>query len=116
MSEKAEKDYGGNLGQVGGTGSPAEDREEERERNRLWNLKEDAKWGKDTRTQKNAITELGKIGTPAISYLEEILSVLAQSEMRQYCQDAIHGISRPVPGEAEHSVEKVLETKVKTPD
>jgi len=115
MSERAENFYG-NPGRVGGTGSPAEDMEEERARNRLWDLKEEAKWGKDAMTQKKAIEELSKSGAPAISYLEEILAVVPPGEIRQYCQDAINGISRPLSNEREDGVEKALETKVRTPD
>lgn len=115
MSERAENYYG-NPGRVGGTGSPAEDMEEERARNRLWDLKEEAKWGKDTTTQKKAIEELSKNGAPAISYLEEILSVVPPGEIKQYCHDAINGIGRPHPNEREDGVEKALETKVRTPD
>ncbi len=114
MSERAE-DYYGNLGRVGGTGSPAEDMEEERARNRLWDLKEEAKWGKDAMTQKKAIEELGRSGVPAISYLEEILSVVPPGEIKQYCQDAINGIGRPLPNEREDGAEEALETKVMTP-
>lgn len=116
MSERVEKDYYGNPGRVGGTGSPAEDIEEERARNRLWDLKEEAKWGKDTMTQKKAIEELSKSGTPAMNYLEEILAVVPPGEIKQYCQDAINGISRLLSSERQDGVEKVLETKVRTPD
>ncbi|AIC16245.1 hypothetical protein [Nitrososphaera viennensis] len=115
MSERAEEDYHGNPGRVGGTGSPAEDIEEERARNRLWDLKEEAKWGKDTMTQKKAIEELSKSGVPAISYLEEILAVVPPGEIKQYCQDIIIGISRPLPDESEGGAE-ALEAKVRTPD
>lgn len=79
-------------GQFTVTGTPAEDREEERAQNSLRSLKEDAKWGKDVETQKKAIHELEKIGTPALSYLEEILAVVPPGEIKQSCQDAIQGI------------------------
>lgn len=113
MSEGAERDYRGSTGHVGGTGSPAEDMEEERARNRLWDLKEEAKWGKDATAQKKAIEELGRIGAPSVVYLEEILSVVPPGEIRQYCQDVINGISGTLAGVNEDS-EKVLETKVMT--
>lgn len=115
MSERAGENYYGNPERVGGTGSPAEDMEEERARNRLWDLKEEAKWGKDTTKQKKAIEELSKSGAPAISYLEEILAVVPPGEIRQYCQDVINGISRPSQTR-EDNLEKVLEKKIRTPD
>ena len=114
MSERPETDYYSYPERIGGTGSPAEDKEEERAQYRLRNLKEEAKWGKDTMTQKKAIDELGRIGAPAISYLEEILSVVPPGEISKYCQDAINGISRSPSYEREYSVEKVLEKKVRT--
>jgi hypothetical protein len=84
---------GNNPGQVTGTGTPAEDREEQRAQDSLWSLKEDAKWGKDAETQKKAIRDLARIGTPARSYLEEILAVLTPGEIKQCCQDAINSIT-----------------------
>lgn len=108
-------DYVGNTEQVTGTGTPAEDIEEERAKKRLWDLKEDAKWGKDMDTQKKAIQDLSS-GTPAISYLEEILSVLPPGEVRRCCQEAINSIIDPRRNE-ENSTEKTpLETKVRTAD
>ena len=86
-------------GKVTGTGTPAEDREEEWAKNQLWNLKEDAKWGKDTVTQKKAIQELGKMGTPALSHLEEIWSIVPSVEIKQCCLDAINRIVIPQPNE-----------------
>lgn len=77
--------------QIKGTGTPAEDREEERAQS-MWNLKEEAKWGKNAEIQKKAIQELAKIGLPALSYLREILAVLAPGEIRQSCEDAIRNI------------------------
>lgn len=114
MSEGAERDYQGNPRRVGGTGSPAEDTEEERARNRLWDLKEEAEWGKDATAQRKAIEELGKIGAPSIGYLEEILSVVPPGEIKQYCQEVINSISGKLAVGNEES-KKVLETKVMTP-
>ena len=79
-------------GQVTGTATPAEDREEERARDSLWDLKEDAKWGKDIKTQKKAIRDLASIGTPALIHLEEVLSVVSPGEIKQYCQNAINSL------------------------
>jgi hypothetical protein len=112
----SEKDYDDNPARIGGTGSPAEDREEERAQNRLWNLKEEAKWGKDATAQKRAIEELSKSGSSAVTYLEEILLVLAPGELKEYCQDSINGIGRSIPKEEKNSAEKVMETKVGTSD
>lgn len=114
MSEVAERDYQGNPGSVGGTGSPAEDMEEERARNRLWDLKEEAKWGRDVAAQRKAIEELGRIGAPSMAYLEEILFVVPPGEIKQYCRDVIRGISG-TPAVGNEDSEKVLNTKVMTP-
>lgn len=78
---------------ITGTGTPAEEEEEQRALDKLWNLKENAKWGKDVDVQKNAITDLARIGTPALSHLQEILSVVASKDIRDHCQDAIDRIS-----------------------
>jgi hypothetical protein len=82
-----------NQGQVTGTATPAEDEEEQRALDSLWELKEDAKWGKDGDTQKKAIRDLTRIGTPALSPLTEILLVLPPGEIKDYCQDAINKIN-----------------------
>lgn len=79
-------------GQFTATGTPAEDREEERAQGSLRSLKEEAKWGKDVETQKRAIHELEKIGTPALSHLEEVAAVVPSGEIKQSCQDAIQSI------------------------
>jgi hypothetical protein len=78
---------------VTATGTPAEDREEERAYASLWSLKEEAKWGKDMETQKKAVHELEKIGAPALSYLEEVAAVAPPGEIKQSCQDAIQSIA-----------------------
>ena len=85
---------------VAGIGTPAEDREEERAENRLWNLKEDAKWGKDAEIQKKAIRDLERIGTPALNHLEEVWSIIPPGEMKQYCIDAISRIISRQPSAA----------------
>jgi hypothetical protein len=54
--------------------------------------------GRHAETQKKAIQELGKIGLPALSHLEEILAVLPPGEIRQNCHDAIHSIVDSQPG------------------
>lgn len=47
--------------QVTGTGTPAEDVEEEGPQYDLWSLVEDAKWGKEIETQKKAIRDLARM-------------------------------------------------------
>lgn len=109
MSNGSEIKYYGSPERVGTTGSPAEDIEEERAKNRLWDLKEEAKWGKDIIIQKNAIQGLSKNGTPAISYLEEVLSVLPPGELRQFCKEAMNSIIHPLSDEAKNPAEKDTE-------
>lgn len=60
---------------------------------RMWELREDAKWARDVETQKRAIQELGKIGTPALSVLQEVMAVSSRSDIRECCQDVINGIA-----------------------
>jgi hypothetical protein len=67
---------GNNQGHVTGTGTPAEDIEEQRALDILRELKEEGKWGKDADTQKKAIRDLARMGTAALSPLTEILLVL----------------------------------------
>jgi hypothetical protein len=92
------KSTGTNPAQIKGTGTPAEDRESERVQDNLWDLKQDAKWGRDKETQKKAIQELGKNGLPALSHLEEILAVLPPGEIWQNCHDTIRSIVDSQPG------------------
>lgn len=68
---------------------------------RLWELRQDAKWGRDAETQKRAIQELGKIGMPAISVLQEVMAVSSREDIKGYCQDVINGIANVKTGEAE---------------
>lgn len=84
--------------QFRGTGTPAEEREEERAM-KMWNLKQDAKWDKDFEAQKNAIQELARIGAPALTHLREILNVLPPGETRQSCEDAIRNVIGSGPSE-----------------
>jgi hypothetical protein len=102
-----EQSRSSSVGQVTGTGTPAEDREEERALYSLWNLKEDAKWGKDIYTQKKAIRDLAGIGTPARSYLEEVLSVLTPGDTRDYCQEAMNNVTRLELSETKKNVKAV---------
>ncbi len=82
-----------NRGKVTATATPAEDVEEQRALDSLWELKENAKWGKDLDTQKKAIGDLLRIGTPSLSSLTEILLVLPPGEIQGLCQDAINRLN-----------------------
>jgi chromatin remodeling complex protein RSC6 len=59
----------------------------------IWELRQDAKWGRDVETQKRAIQELGKMGAPAMSILEEVMAVSSRSDIRECCRDVINGIT-----------------------
>lgn len=106
MSERSEMKHYSNPERVGTTGSPAEDIEEERAKNRLWDLKEEAKWGKDSIIQKTAVQELSRNGTPAMGYLKEVLLVLPPGELRQFCQESVNSITHPPSDEAKNPAEK----------
>lgn len=74
---------------------------------RLWQLREDAKWGRDAETQKKAIQELGKIGTPALSVLQEVMAISSSKDIRECCQDVINGIAKvPAADTAKNQPEK----------
>lgn len=63
------------------------------EEQRLWELRQDAKWGRDTETQRKAIQELGKVGTPpAMKILNEVMAISSRDDVRKYCQDVVKGI------------------------
>jgi hypothetical protein len=85
------------------------------EEQRLRELRQDAKWGKDTETQKKAIQELGRVGTPpAVNILNEVMAVSSRDDVRKCCQDVVNGIIAPATnnvrtgeqGVAEESTEK----------
>lgn len=77
---------------------------------RLWELGEDAKWGRDAETQKRAIQELGKIGTPALGVLQEVMAVTSREEIRECCRDVINGIARvPAADAAKNQPEAKVE-------
>jgi hypothetical protein len=67
------------------TGSPAEDKEEERALDALWNLKDDVKCGIG-----KANDNLSKTATPARSHVREVLSVFTLKKIRGYCQDVMN--------------------------
>lgn len=80
---------------------------------KLRELRQEAKWGTDTETQKRAIQELGKIGTPALSVLQEVVVVSSREDIREYCQEIINGISKFRIGETEkNQPEKKFDEKV----
>jgi hypothetical protein len=79
--------------QVTGTGTPAEDMEEEGPQYDLWSLVEDAKWGNEIETQKKAIRDLARMGMVTLPQLKDILSVIEPGEIKQYCQNAMDRLS-----------------------
>lgn len=72
----------------------------------MWDLRQEAKWGRDFETQKNAIQELGKIGAPALSVLQEVMAVSTRSNVRECCQDVINGIANVRTEPEKHEPEK----------
>jgi len=67
------------------TGSPAEDKEEERALDNLWNLMGDAE-----ETQANDEDNLSKNATLSRSRLWRVISMFAPRKIRKYCQDPIN--------------------------
>jgi len=59
----------------------------------MWDLRQEAKWGRDFETQKKAIQELGRMGAPALSVLEEVMTVSSSKDVNDCCQDVINGIA-----------------------
>lgn len=59
---------------------------------KIWALKEEAKWARDTDSQMKAIRELGALGAIAIPSLEEIQMINAREEIKQCCIDSIKRI------------------------
>lgn len=57
----------------------------------MWELKEEAKWGRDMETQKKAIQELGKIGKPALGIIEEVMTVSSNKDIRDLCLEGMNG-------------------------
>ena len=68
---------------------------------KLWQLKQDAKWGRDIETQKRAIQELARIGSPAEGILEEIMMVSSRDDIKEYCRGVIDGFRNMQIGETE---------------
>jgi hypothetical protein len=60
---------------------------------KIWALKEEAKWARDTDSQMKAIRELGTLGAIAIPSLEEIQAINTREEIKQCCIDSIKSIS-----------------------
>jgi hypothetical protein len=77
---------------------------------RIWELRQDAKWGRDVETQKRAIQELGKMGAPAMSILEEVMAVSSRSDIRECCRDVVNGITN-VRTETEKNQSEKMEEK-----
>ena len=58
----------------------------------FFELKERAKWSRDSAEKKNAIKELSNHGDVALPALDEILSVTAYDEIKAACMEAIKAI------------------------
>lgn len=58
----------------------------------FYELKEKAKWSRDTEEKKLAIKELSSFGEKAISSLEEIRNVTAYEDIKLACIEAIKSI------------------------
>ena len=56
---------------------------------KIFELKETAKWSSRIDEKKGAISELAGLGSNAVSTLEEIRAVEVNDELRQLCAEAI---------------------------
>lgn len=72
----------------------------------IFELKERAKWSKDSTEKKTAIRELSAHGNRAIPALDEILSVTAYDEIKTACMEAIKSIEGKGAGAAAHDQKK----------
>jgi hypothetical protein len=73
---------------------------------KIFELKERAKWSKDSAEKKTAIRELSTHGDKAIPALDEILSVTAYDEIRAACMEAIKAIEGKGAGAAAQDQKK----------
>jgi S-adenosylmethionine synthetase len=58
----------------------------------LFELKEKAKWSRDSEEKKTAIKELSTYGQNAISELQEIMNITAFEDIKEACAEAIKSI------------------------
>jgi hypothetical protein len=60
----------------------------------LWELKETAKWARNSGQKKAAINALSARGKKALSSLEEVLAVTAYDDVRSECAEAIRSVKK----------------------
>lgn len=72
----------------------------------IFELKERAKWSKDSAEKKTAIRELSTHGDKALAALDEILSVTAYEDVRAACIEAIKAIEGKGAGAAAQDQKK----------
>lgn len=77
----------------------------------FFELKERAKWSRDSAEKKTAIRELSAHGDRALPALEEILSVTAYDEVKAECVEAIKAIKGKDAGTAAKDQKKEEEQK-----
>ena len=73
---------------------------------KIFELKERAKWSKDSAEKKTAIRELSTQGDRALPALGEIMSVTAYDEIKSACMEAIKAIEGKGAGAAAQSQKK----------
>jgi hypothetical protein len=82
----------------------------------LFELKEKAKWARDSQERKLAITGMISHGAVAVSSLEEIFNVSIYEDIRAACIDAIKSISgEPHDAGANHPMELQVSDETATP-
>ncbi|HEX6561377.1 MAG TPA: hypothetical protein VF016_05055 [Nitrososphaera sp.] len=67
----------------------------------LWELKETAKWARNSGEKKAAINALSARGKKALSSLEEVLAVTAYDDVRSECAEAIRSVKKKDSDEKE---------------
>lgn len=82
----------------------------------IFELKERAKWSRDTAEKKNAIKDLAAHGDRAISALDEIQSVTAYEDIRAACMEAIKAIEGKGAGAADQKKEESGSAEVRLAD
>jgi hypothetical protein len=73
---------------------------------KIFELKERAKWSKESAEKKSAIRELSAHGDRALPALSEIMSVTAYDEVKAACMEAIKAIEGKDAGVATQDQKK----------
>ncbi len=81
-----------------------------RKEERLRELREDAKWGRNEDVQKNAILELGRMGPDSFEALKEVMSVAVREDIKEACRQVINGVEN-TPRKADKGREEEEEEK-----